>query len=465
MKSYPMIVLFTVVLLVLLFLDTFKPSFLLSRTECDSIDSVRRYAFVLSGVPRDTKKCWRYETEQRVLLYILRDSTRTPPQEGDTLIARTRIRRGGYIGRFNYGRYLRRQGIIGTAFVGKNYHIHPSSPSSVKHSLSLQSRMYQRLSAAGLRGDELATTGALTLGYKEDLDPALRQRFQASGAAHVLAVSGLHTGIIYALLMAIMTLGGRIRPQHENRWGRAVMGAIVVAVMWGYAWLTGLTPSVVRCVVMITLVETGRVLYRNSPTLNTIAAAAVLILIVRPLDLWSISFQLSFAATAAIVIMAEDIEELFRKWEAILYRKPFWGKAVNWTIGIIIVSIAAQLGTLPITMYTFGQLSNYFLLTNLIVLPLATLLVPCGLVTVAMGGTFLGKAAGYAAFGLAWLMNHAVGWIESLPGSTTTVHISLLMAGLLYAAMAMGWLAIHKTLWWLIGAAGAVIIFCILYAL
>ena len=110
---------------------------------------------------------------------------------------------------------------------------------------AMQEKLYQRLQDGGLDGDELATVGALTLGYKEELDRELKRHFQASGAAHVLAVSGLHTGIIYGLLIFLLTLGGRFKPLHENRFHRCLLSLIIIAAMWGYAWLTGLTPSVI----------------------------------------------------------------------------------------------------------------------------------------------------------------------------------------------------------------------------
>lgn len=456
MKSYPMLVLAVVVIAALLLLDTLRPSFLLHQTEYDAIDSLRPYALVLTGEPRETPTSYRYEAEVigvgKVLAYIAKDAG--PLNIGDTVLAKTRIRRGGTIGDFDYGLYLRRQGFLGTAYVRK-YDVQCTMYEGKE---PLQKRLYQRLAASGLSGDELATTGALTLGYKEDLDPALRHRFQASGAAHVLAVSGLHTGIIYALLIGLLTLGGRVRPLYENILGRIAVGLVIIAVMWGYAWLTGMTPSVVRCVVMVTLVEIGKMLYRHSLTLNTIAAAAVLILMVRPLDLWSLSFQLSFSATAAIVIMVKDFERRIHshKWEEHLY-----GKALSWIAGTVIISLAAQLGTLPITMYTFGQVSNYFLLTNLLVLPLATILVPCGLVSIALGGSWIGVWISKVTFALAWLMNHTVGWIEGLPGSVSVIHIDGGMVALLYAAIGMGWLTIHKSLWWLIGVGASAITFCI----
>ena len=450
-RTHPMIALLALMVVALLLCARTGTPNLLFQTECPTIDSLRTYAFVLRGEPHETRKCWRYDTQQRVLLYVLRDSARTMPHAGDTIIAKTRIRRGGQIGDFDYGLYLRRQGVIGTAYAGK-YLLKPAVNSPKP---SLQKRLYQRLQAAGLQGDELATTGALTLGYKEDLDPQLRHHFQAAGAAHVLAVSGLHTGIIYGLLVALLTLGGRVRPRYENRLGRALLHGTLILAIWAYAWLTGMTPSVVRCAVMISIAEIGVICYRQALSLNTIAAAAVLILLVRPLDLWNVSFQLSFAATAAIIILTPTLP----------YKEGIKNKALLYVAGLIVVSLAAQIGTLPITMYTFGQVSNYFLLTNLMVLPLATLLVPCGLVSIALGGSWLGQMVGMATDGLAWLMNHAVGWIESLPGSTTLVHINGWMVGLLYAAIIMGWLSIQKSLWWLIGVAATIGSFCVLFAL
>lgn len=470
LQAYPMVVILVVVIAALCICKHFQwPVNLLYQSECSTIDSLRTYSFVLQSAPKNTAKCYRYEADilaiwdstewaplyQKVLLYIQRDSTRSTPQAGDTIIAQTRLRRGGQIGSFDYGQYLRMQGYVGSAYIYR-YSIRTAST----HSTPLQQRLYHRLEQAGLSGDELATTGALTLGYKEDLDPELRQHFQASGAAHVLAVSGLHTGILYIIILNILTIGKRFRPRYENRWGRCALGGIIIAFMWGYAWITGMTPSVVRCVVMITLVEIGRMLYRNSLSINTIAAAAVLILLVRPLDLWSISFQLSFAATTAIVVAVKGMKQLVPLQQS---ENRWKNRIITYILDTIAVSIVAQVGTMPITMYTFGQVSNYFLLTNLIVLPIASLLVPIGLATVLFGGTAIGQFTGYVTYGLAWLMNHSVGWIEQLPGSVTQVHINAWMVLLLYAAIVMGWLTMHKSLWWLLGVASTMIGFCILF--
>lgn len=451
LRAYPMVILLLpLVAAILLCYYTCWPVNLLKDSECESLDSLYSYAFVLKGDPKPTAKCERFdahliarwdtaqhawtEAQGKVLLYVRRDSIM--PRNGDTLISRTRIHRGDSIGNFDYGSYLRRQGIIGTAYVSR-YSAISCPPSVVTPRPSLQKRLYNRLAAAGLEGDELATVGALTLGYKEDLDPAIRHRFQASGAAHILAVSGLHTAILYGLLIGLFTIGGRIKPRHENAIGRCCISLLIISAMWFYAWLTGMTPSVVRAVLMVTIVEAGRMVYRQTVSVNTIAAAAVLILLVRPLDLWSVSFQLSFAATTAIVLTVSSLRDSGIR----LSRR---NKLLRYISGILIVSLAAQIGTLPITMYTFGQVSTYFLLTNLIVLPLASLLVPFGMLSIVLGGSGAGVLVSKVTNGLAWLMNHAVGWIESLPGSMVSAQIDGLMIGIYYGLLLLFYILVIK---------------------
>lgn len=413
LKAYPMIVLLLPLVAAILFFDHLHPF-------QPQPEEAQTYGFVIESAPKATAKCERFETkvigakglrmkELEVYLYILRDSTRALPSWGDTVVAKTQIEWSHRTGR---------------AFAAR-YNLLPAK----EHKEPLQVRLYRRLEAAGLQSDELATTGALTLGYKDDIDPEVRRHFQASGAAHVLAVSGLHTGILYGLVLWFLTLGGRFKPLYENRAGRWAISGVVIAVMWGYAWLTGMTPSVVRAVTMVTIFEVGRMAYRQAFSLNTIAAAAILILAFRPTDLWSVSFQLSFAATAAIVIMAKECEKYIHSRT---FDHTWYGRILSWITGTVIISIAAQVGTLPLTMYYFWQISCYFLLTNLIVLPLATVLVPFGLVTMVAGSSWLGMMMGKITYGLAWAMNHSTGWIERLPGCTIAVHIGLGMVVVYY---------------------------------
>ena len=212
-RAYPMIVLLLPLVAAILLFDHFRP--FVPRT-AETGTEAQVYGFVIESAPKPTAKCERFETKVigimgdglpvtgvKVYLYLLRDSTRALPSWGDTVVAKTQIE------------WSRR---TGRAFAAR-YNLLPAK----EHKEPLQVRLYRRLAAAGLSGDELATTGALTLGYKDDIDPEIRRQFQASGAAHVLAVSGLHTGILYGLVLWLLTLGGRFKPLYENRLGRCVI--------------------------------------------------------------------------------------------------------------------------------------------------------------------------------------------------------------------------------------------------
>ena len=455
------VLLLPLVAAILLCYYTRFPIDLLHDTDVPYIDSTLIFQVAIQDYPTPRQKTIRYTAEvlavvdsmthtapSKVYLYIQPDSTRPMPTMGDTLLVRTRIQRGERLGRFDYGTYLRQQGIAGTGIIWHNQwqyigHSTPQrfSPKQWQH--SLQER-YQR---CGLEGKELATIAALTLGYKEDLDRKTTQSFQRAGAAHILAVSGLHTGIIYSILLLILTLGGCFKPLYTQRLWRCVQSVIIIAAMWAYAGMTGMTPSVVRSVLMLSLVEVGRMLYRQSLSLNTVAAAAFLILIVRPLDLFSVSFQLSFAAVVALLLFVPAFSRLLSTgW----IRPVPLRKTARYVADILAVSLAAQIGTLPLTLYYFGQCSNYFLLTNLLVIPIAWLLVVAAFVVLAVCG-------------LPWLLNTSVEWIEHLPGAVSEIRISLPMAILLYTAIAGGYWSLKRSLWWLLPTAGCLILFCYLY--
>ncbi|MGN0236043.1 MAG: ComEC/Rec2 family competence protein [Paludibacteraceae bacterium] len=483
MSRYPMaVLLLPLVAIILLCYYTGKPIDLLRDTEADYLDSLQLFRMVLTDYPRERAKTVLAETEVlarsgggsveraegKVYVYLLPDSTDAARnreallgmQIGDTLLVRTRVQRGGVLGKFDYGNYLRLQGIVGTAVVWKDqWKRLPAQPRTQRwNPRCWQRNLYRRYRALGIEGGELATLGALTLGYKEDLEPDLKRSFQCAGAAHVLAVSGLHTGIIYAVVLALLTLGGRCKPMYCNRAGRCALSAAVVLVMWGYAFLTGLTPSVVRSVVMLTVVEVGRMCRRRGTLLNTVLFAAWLILLVRPRDLFSVSFQLSFTAVAAIVLLAPDSPVPVAAPSVV---RRMGRRVANYVFGLLSVSLAAQLGTLPLTLYYFGQCSNYFMLTNMVVLPLAWLIVLAGFATLLCGWIpCLGVWMAQGTKALVWVLNHTVGWVESLPGSVTLLTISMPMVVLLYVAIACGYWGLKRSLWWMIPVAVSLSAFC-----
>lgn len=293
------------------------------------------------------------------------------------------------------------------------FDLYPSTihlPPSTIH----QKALVERYRSLGVSGDALGTISALTLGYKGELNKEVIGDFRRSGAAHVLAVSGLHTGIIYAVLLYLLTCCKKRIPLYEERFKRCLISGVCIVCLWVYAYLTGMTPSVVRSVIMFSLAEVAHMLYRDRFSLNVVFFSAAVILAFRPTDLFSVSFQLSYAAVIAIVVASP----LFSLPALYKMRPQALSKAVRYVYGLVTVSLAAQLGTLPITLLVFRQMSNYFLLTNLIVLPLASVLVPLGFVTLLLGGIpYVGDA-------LVWCLQHgtelmlaAVNWVQSLPGA------------------------------------------------
>ena len=318
--------------------------------------------------------------------------------------------------------------------VGFILYAHFNSQSSIFNSQSSispkaanpwQTTLVHRYQSMGLSGDALGTVSALTLGWKGDLDKGVIQSFQRSGAAHVLAVSGLHTGIVYAIIVFLLTLGGRLKPLYEATWQRAIQSLCILLLLWAYAVLTGLSPSVVRSALMLTLVEIARFCSRPPLTLNIVFFSAALILAIRPADLFNVSFQLSYSAVISIVAFSSLLsspitnhKSPITNHQSQITKHPLWGKLGRGVFDLVWVSMAAQLGTIPFTLYYFHQLSNYFLLTNLIVLPLATILVPLGLIVLVLGNV------PYLGAGLVWclqkgteLMIVSVDWVQSLPGA------------------------------------------------
>lgn len=282
-----------------------------------------------------------------------------------------------------------------------------------------QKALVERYAQLGIHGDALGTISALTLGYKGDLNKEVIGNFRRSGAAHILAVSGLHTGIIYAILLYLLTCFKQRVPLYEERFKRCLISSLCIVCLWAYAYLTGLTPSVVRSAIMFSLAEVAHMLYRERFSLNVVFFSAAINLAFRPTDLFSVSFQLSYAAVIAIVLASP----LFSFPALYKIRPQTLGKTVRYVYGLVTVSLAAQLGTLPLTLYYFHQMSNYFLLTNMIVIPLASLLVPLGFATLVFGGVpYVGDALVWL---LQWgtdIMMMGVHWVQSLPGAFVQVY-------------------------------------------
>ena len=228
--------------------------------------------------------------------------------------------------------------------------------------LSFREQLVDRFRDAGLTDQEMAVVSAMTLGDKSHIDKGLRQDYSRTGASHVLALSGLHLGIIY-FVFSLMTERWRRRYHHVLR--PVIEGAILLTI-WSYVFLVGLSPSVVRAAIMITVYSLLSLQNRNKASLNTLAFTAIIMLVIRPMNIFDIGFQLSFVAVAFILLFEQHIYSLL---------PSLTNPILRWLWRLTSVSIAAQMGVAPLTAYYFHQVSCSFLLTNLVVVVMTTLII------------------------------------------------------------------------------------------
>ena len=384
----------------------------------DFPDSTGTYTVLIEDYPVEKAKTYRYAASTaygKIFLYIRKDSTMAIPTIGDYVLLHAKVSTPDSIGSFDYATYLRRQGITGQTFV------RPEDVQVVAHTQGglrirarrLQHRLVTRYHELGITGDEAGTLAALTLGYREDLDPDIKRSFQRSGASHILAVSGLHTGIVYTVIWALVTCFGLFRPLYEDRKRRILNGVLIICAMGCYALLTGLSPSVCRSVLMLAIFQAAYMCYRKPDSLNTIAAAAFIILALRPNDLFSVSFQLSFAAVLSIIYLTQYFNRLLP-----VPQKGWYSTPIRYFRDLVTVSLSAQIGTLPITLYYFHQVCNYFILTNIVVIPLALFITLLAFATLTIGWIpMVGTILAYPLYWLTWVLNHYTAFIESLPGA------------------------------------------------
>jgi len=450
------------------------PFNLRADTEADYLDSLRTFRVQVIEPPVQKPTGWLLTVRllsmhdkdsvrrlsQQALLTLRTDSLHTAvPAMGDILLARMRIAQPHAVfkGDFDYGNYLRLQHKVGIGFVQPQHWQrigHAPVRSLRACAATVQQRLLQRLAQTGLHGRALAFIAAVTIGERDALDSDLRRSFAAAGAAHVLAVSGLHTGIIYLVIVSLLTCFGYFRPLYEQRTRRIVLSLTVILTMWVYAFITGLSPSVMRAVLMLTVVQVGWMIRRTGISLNTLAAAACICLWVDPLSLFSVSFQLSFAAVLGILLFVPHMNAM---WKAN-------NRIVQWIRDLLTVSVAATIGTLPVTLYYFGQVSRIFLLANIVVLPATYVLVVLGALTLLLAPTAVGT---WLAIALQYLSDYTcryVQWIEHLPHATLQLSVTPWMVVFLVATVVFCYLRIRRrSLAWYAPAAAAIGLFCVLH--
>ncbi len=309
------------------------------------------------------EKQW-LETEGKVLVYLSKDSLSSQIETGDKLMVRkapAQLNGPQNPHEFDYRQYLHNHNIYHQYYLTpQDYLVLPKGTKAPINTYFISARgwMLEKLHEFQIDGKEFAVISALVLGRKNDLDKELFESYSSAGAMHVLAVSGLHVGLIYIVLLKLFLFLDKIKH------GKYLRAIVIILALWLYAGITGMSPSVMRAATMFTFIVIGKTLKRPSNIYNTLAASALLLLIVNPFLLMEVGFQLSYLAVLGIVYLQPKINGL-------IYSR-LWVVEKIWEISS--VSIAAQIATFPLGLLYFHQFPNYFLLSNLFVIPLATVI-------------------------------------------------------------------------------------------
>ncbi|CAA6826740.1 MAG: Competence protein [uncultured Aureispira sp.] len=266
-----------------------------------------------------------------------------------------------------------------------------------------RSRLLQILAEHLSTPNEYAVAAALLLGAKDQLNKDLRNAYADTGAMHVLAVSGLHIGILVGLLSFLL----RFVRRSDKNWLR-IKTVILLSLMWSFALLTGASASVLRACTMFSFVIIGQLLNRKINIYNSLAASAFLLLCLNPLLLFQVGFQLSYFALVGIIYLHPRI---YKRWY-------IENKLGNWIWNGVSLSLAAQIATLPISLYYFHQFPVFFWLSGIVVAAAASMILSLGIALLCFHTVpLLGTALGYALHALLFLMNSLIFLTQQLPGA------------------------------------------------
>ncbi len=306
---------------------------------------------------------------------------------------------------FDYRAYLMRKGITGQAYLRDedwiDLQVNNGNP-LYTFSYRFRDVLLASLQRCGVKNDEFGVAAAILLGYDDKLADEVRKNYVAAGSMHILCVSGMHVGIIY--LLASFLLGFLNR----KKWQKTLKQILLLTLIWLYAFIAGLSPSILRSALMISLVIIGEMIHRKGFIINSIAASAFILLCVNPYNLFEIGFLLSFSAVIGIVVLQKPIYNL-------MYVK---NKVLDKAWEITAVALAAQLGTIPFTLFYFNQFTTYFWLSNLFMTPISFIVIISGMVLLLVSWIpYVNVLVGYLVWGAVYVMNTIVSWIERLPFS------------------------------------------------
>ena len=347
------------------------------------------------------------KVDGKILIYFSKENIDQLPKYGDKILIKSGlqlIKNAGNPGGFDYSRYM--------AFQQTFYQVFLKQSKFVLLKVNSKNRLYKFIYKARsyvinvlqefVKGDKKVTgiAEALLIGYKEDLDKDVVQAYSNTGVVHIIAISGMHLGLIYAVLFWIFL---RLPVIKKNA---AVRVVIILSCLWMFSLITGSSASVLRSAVMFTCILIGKEFFKQASVYNSLATSAFLLLCYDPFLLWDVGFQLSYCAVVGIVWLQKPIQNMF-------YSKY---KSLRYLWQMCSVTIAAQVLTLPICIYYFHQIPTLFLITNLICVPLSTIILFAEILLVFVSPVpSVAALSGKFIYVLTWLMNLIIDKCNKLP--------------------------------------------------
>ncbi|NSW44226.1 MAG: ComEC/Rec2 family competence protein [Bacteroidales bacterium] len=358
------------------------------------------------------------------ILYINIDSNANKLYIGDIIAFKPNldsIKNKGNPNEFDYQSYLAFHFIAQSAFLKSNDWIKISSEhnfSIIRFAEHIRNKVLAIFNDLNLPNQVSAIASAITLGYKNEIDSEIKQSYVAAGATHILAVSGLHVGVIYLIIQYILFF------LKKNSWQKWVKLFLIIIFLWFYAFITGLSPSVVRATTMFSFVAIGKQLNRHTNIYNILAASAFFILCINPFLLFDLGFQLSYIAVIGIVYFQPKIRAWFHSENQII--QFIWD--------LISVTIAAQIVTTPLSLYYFHQFPTYFLLSGIVLVPITSFVIYLTILNLIFYNIpFISIIFNVCLKYLILFMNGFTQFIEKLPIATiTNIYVNEIQLILLY---------------------------------
>lgn len=305
---------------------------------------------------------------------------------------------------FDYKRFLSRKGISRQVYLRNDrwmsLGMNLSNP-IYRFSYWLRDLLLGTMLKLGITGDEFSVASAILIGYDDTLPQELRDSYVAAGSMHILCVSGMHVGVVFMVFSYLLFFFDK-----RKRWQNLARQTILLIVVWTYALLAGLAPSILRATIMLSFVISGEMLGRKNVVLNSLAASAFLLLIANPSNLFDIGFLLSYSAVVGIVELQKPIYCVF------YIKNRFIDKIWELTA----VSLAAQFATASFSIFFFNQFPLYFWLSNLFMTPISTIVIIGGMILMLLSFIpYINIAIAWIVKWMIFLMNYFVCAVENLP--------------------------------------------------